>query len=203
MVPISSGVGVSPSVNDGEIIAFKSPKAFEAWLARNHAKVGGMWLRIYKKASGEKTVTYAEALDVALCYGWIDGLKRSYDDASFVQRFTPRRSRSAWSKVNVGHVERLTREGRMKPSGIAAVEAAQSDGRWSRAYDSPSNVKIPDDFLLELKKNKSALEFFETLNRVNKYAIAYRLGSAKRPETRERRKQQFLDMMAKGMKIHG
>ncbi len=188
-------------VDEDEVISFSSQKAFESWLAKNHATVSGIWLRIYKKASGEKTVTYAEALDVALCYGWIDGLKRSYDEASFIQRFTPRRSRSVWSKVNVGHVERLTNEGRMKPPGLAAVETAKGDGRWSKAYDSPKNVKIPDDFLLELKKNRKAYAFFETLNRVNQYAIAYRLGSAKKPETRERRMQLFLEMMAKGQKI--
>jgi uncharacterized protein YdeI (YjbR/CyaY-like superfamily) len=123
-------------VDDDKVIAFKSQQAFEAWLARNHGTVGGIWLRIYKKGSGEKTVTYAEALDVALCHGWIDGLKRTYDEVSFIQRFTPRRSRSAWSKVNVGHVERLAREGRMQPPGLAAVEAAKRDGRWARAYDS-------------------------------------------------------------------
>jgi uncharacterized protein YdeI (YjbR/CyaY-like superfamily) len=188
-------------VDDDKVIAFKSQQAFEAWLARNHGTVGGIWLRIYKKGSGEKTVTYAEALDVALCHGWIDGLKRTYDEVSFIQRFTPRRSRSAWSKVNVGHVERLAREGRMQPPGLAAVEAAKRDGRWARAYDSPRNARVPVDFVRELKKDKAAYAFFQTLNRVNHFAIAYRLGSAKKPETRERRKQLFLTMMAKGQKI--
>jgi uncharacterized protein YdeI (YjbR/CyaY-like superfamily) len=188
-------------VDDDKVIAFKSQQAFEAWLARNHGTVGGIWLRIYKKGSGEKTVTYAEALDVALCHGWIDGLKRTYDDVSFIQRFTPRRTRSAWSKVNVGHVERLAREGRMQPPGLAAVESAKRDGRWARAYDSPRNAKVPDDFVQELKKDKAAYAFYQTLNRLNHYAIAYRLGSAKKPETRERRKQLFLEMMAKGQKI--
>ena len=188
-------------VDDDKVIAFKSQQAFEAWLARNHGTVDGIWLRIYKKGSGEKTVTYAEALDVALCHGWIDGLKRTYDDVSFIQRFTPRRTRSAWSKVNVGHVERLAREGRMQPPGLAAVEAAKRDGRWARAYDSPRNAKVPDDFVRELKKDKAAYAFYQTLNRLNHYAIAYRLGSAKKPETRERRKQLFLEMMAKGQKI--
>jgi len=189
------------NVDEDKVIAFKSQKAFESWLARNHAKVGGIWLRIYKKASGEQTVTYAEALDVALCHGWIDGLKRTYDEVSFIQRFTPRRSRSAWSKVNVGHIERLAREGRMQPPGLAAVEAAKRDGRWARAYDSPKNAKVPDDFVKELKKDKAAYAFFQTLNRLNQFAIAYRLGSAKKPETRERRKRLFLEMMAKGQKI--
>jgi uncharacterized protein YdeI (YjbR/CyaY-like superfamily) len=188
-------------VDDDKVIAFKSQQAFEAWLARNHGTVGGIWLRIYKKGSGEKTVTYAEALDVALCHGWIDGLKRTYDEVSFIQRFTPRRSRSAWSKVNVGHVERLAREGRMQPPGLAAVEAAKRDGRWARAYDSPRNARVPVDFVRELKKDKAAYAFFQTLNRVNHFAIAYRLGSAKKPETRERRKRLFLEMMAKGQKI--
>jgi uncharacterized protein YdeI (YjbR/CyaY-like superfamily) len=192
-----------PTVDNDPVIAFKSQRAFEAWLEKNHDKLDGLWLRIYKKASGTPTVTYAEALDVALCFGWIDGLKRSYDEESFIQRFTPRRARSVWSKVNVGHVERLTREGRMRPAGKAALEAARSDGRLAKAYDSPKNAKVPEDFLRALKRDKKAYAFFQTLSRVNHYAIAYRLQTAKKPETRERRMKQFLEMMARGEKIHG
>ncbi|MGI8497935.1 MAG: YdeI/OmpD-associated family protein [Gemmatimonadaceae bacterium] len=191
-----------PDINKDKVIAFKSQKAFESWLGKNHDRVGGIWLRIYKKASGTTTVTYAEALDVALCFGWIDGLKRSYDDVSFIQRFTPRLARSGWSKMNVGHVDRLSIEGRMRPPGLAAVEAARSDGRWANAYESPRHAQIPDDFLRALKRNKKAYAFFESLNRVNHYAIAYRLGSPKKRETREKRMKLFLDMMAKGQKIH-
>jgi uncharacterized protein YdeI (YjbR/CyaY-like superfamily) len=190
------------SVDSDRVIAFKSQRAFEAWLEKNHDKVDGLWLRIYKKASGTPTVTYAEALDVALCFGWIDGLKRSYDEESFIQRFTPRRARSVWSKVNVGHVERLTREGRMRPAGQAALDAARSDGRLAKAYESPKNAKVPEDFLRALKRDKKAYAFFQTLSRVNHYAIAYRLQTAKKPETRERRMKQFLEMMARGEKFH-
>jgi uncharacterized protein YdeI (YjbR/CyaY-like superfamily) len=191
-----------PTIDEEPVIAFKSQRAFESWLEKNHDTIRGIWLRIYKKASGMPTVTYAEALDVALCFGWIDGLKRSHDDVSFVQRFTPRRARSVWSKVNVGHVERLTGAGRMRPAGLAAVEAARSDGRLAKAYDSPRNARVPEDFLRALKRDKKAYAFFKTLTRPNHYAIAYRLAEAKRPETRERRMKLFLDMMARGEKLH-
>lgn len=184
------------------VLSFKSARSWETWLAKNHASGEGVWLRIFKKDSGQKTVTYAEALDVALCYGWIDGLKRSYDDTSFIQRFTPRRVRSAWSKVNTEHVERLAKAGRMKPAGVRAVEAARGDGRWARAYESPKNANVPEDFLRALKTNKEAYAFFETLNRANLYAIAYRLSTAKKAETRERRMVQILEMLAKGEKFH-
>lgn len=184
------------------VLSFRSVKSWEAWLAKNHAQSGGVWLRIFKKDSGEKTVTYAEALEGALCYGWIDGLKRPYDAVSFLQRFTPRRPRSVWSKVNTEHVERLTKAGRMKPAGLLAVSAAKDDGRWAKAYDSPKNAVVPEDFLRELKKDKAAHAFYETLNRANTYAIAYRLGTAKKPETRERRIRDILEMLANGKKFH-
>ncbi|MGI8509702.1 MAG: YdeI/OmpD-associated family protein [Gemmatimonadaceae bacterium] len=184
------------------VLSFKSARSWDTGLAKSHASGEGVWLRIFKKDSGQKTVTYAEALDVALCYGWIDGLKRSYDDTSFLQRFTPRRIRSAWSKVNTEHVERLTKAGRMKPAGVRAVEAARGDGRWARAYESPKNANVPEDFLSALKKNKEAYAFFETLNRANLYAIAYRLSTAKKAETRERRMAQILEMLAKGERFH-
>lgn len=190
------------SIDQDPIKSFKSPAAFESWLRKHHDTSTGIWLRIYKKASGKATVTYADALDVALCHGWIDGQKRKYDEVSFLQRFTPRRARSAWSRINVGHVARLTREGRMQPAGIAAFEAARADGRVQRAYDSPATSRVPEDFLHELRKNHDAFKFYETLNRANQYAIAYRLANARRPETRERRMQQFLAMMAARRKIH-
>ncbi len=192
------------AVDDDPVVEFKSPRSMESWLAKNHAKSAGVWLRIFKKHSVEKSVTYAEALDVALCYGWIDGLKRKYDDASFLQRFTPRRGkgRSAWSKVNTGHAERLIEAKRMKPAGLREIEAAKSDGRWSVAYEPQKTMEVPADFIRDLKKSPEAYEFFRTLNRVNLYAIAYRLGSAKKPETRERRKKTFIEMLAKGEKLH-
>jgi uncharacterized protein YdeI (YjbR/CyaY-like superfamily) len=185
-----------------EVIAFVSQNEFHEWLDKNHADSNGIWMRIYKKGSDEPTVTYAEALDEALCYGWIDGQKKSYDDASWIQKFTPRRPRSQWSKINTGHVERLTKEGRMKPAGIDQVKLAKKDGRWDKAYSSQRDMPVPDDFLAELDKNDKAKAFFESLNKANRYAIAYRLHDAKRPETRARRMTQFLDMMAKGEKLY-
>lgn len=184
------------------IRAFASPKSWETWLDRNHAKSPGLWLQIYKKGSGQRSVTYAEALDVALCYGWIDSQKRPKDADSWLQRFGPRRPRGGWSRINTRHAERLIAAGRMKPAGLAEVEAARRDGRWQRAYDSPSAASVPPDFLKELAKNKKAQSFFEGLNRANVYAIAYRLQTAKKPETREKRMQAILAMLARGEAFH-
>lgn len=181
---------------------FTSAAQWRAWLAKNYAKSNGLWLRIYKKGSGKKTVTYAEALDEALCYGWIDGQKNTYDAESFLQKFTPRRPKSTWSKCNREHVARLTDEKRMTPAGQKEVDAAKIDGRWDDAYDSPSTMEVPEDFLQELKKNAQAYEFFKTLNRANTYAIAWRLQTAKKPETRVRRMQVLLTMMDEGRKLH-
>lgn len=182
--------------------AFKTQKAFETWLSKNYRKQEGIFLRIYKKASGIPTIDYVQALDVALCYGWIDGIKKSYDDVSFIQKFTPRRPKSIWSKINVGHVARLTAEEKMQPPGIAEVERAKADGRWEKAYEAQRDMQVPEDFLKEISKNKKALAFFENLNRVNKYAIAFRLHTAKKPETREKRFKEFVQMMKEGKKIH-
>ena len=183
-------------------LAFATPQAWEAWLAKHHATSTGLWLRLYKKDSGHATVTYAQALDAALCYGWIDGQTKPLDAESWLRRFTPRRPRSAWSKINLGHVERLIQAKRMKPAGLAQVQQAQADGRWQRAYDSPKSLSIPDDFLKALGKDKQAKAFFSTLNRANLYAIAYRLQTAKKPETRQRRMEQILVMLAQGNKFH-
>jgi uncharacterized protein YdeI (YjbR/CyaY-like superfamily) len=183
-----------------QIISFTTPEKFEKWLSENYELDEGIWLKMYKKDSGEKTVVYKEALDVALCYGWIDGQVKKYDDKSYIQKFTPRRKRSNWSKRNVEHIERLTAEGRMKPSGIAEVERAKADGRWEKAYDSPSEMEVPEDFLNALKANPNALEFFQSLNKINRFAIAYQLHDAKRPETREKRFEKFLNMMMEGKK---
>jgi uncharacterized protein YdeI (YjbR/CyaY-like superfamily) len=187
---------------DLEIISFGSPAEWEHWLGHNHATSKGIWLRFYKKGSGISSVYYAEALDVALCYGWIDGQLKKYDELSYIQRFTPRRPRSLWSKRNIEHIARLTNEGRMKPAGLQQAEAAKVDGRWEVAYDSQGQMAIPDDFLNELTKNKKALAFYETLNKANQYAIAWRLQTAKRPETREKRKQEILEMLAREEKFH-
>lgn len=188
---------------DGEpVLAFESAESWDAWLATAHTTVDAIWLRIFKKKSGRRTITYAEALDGALCYGWIDGQKRSYDELSFIQRFTPRRARSMWSRANTEHVERLARAGRMKAAGLRAVETAKEDGRWERAYESPKNASVPGDFLRELRKDRKAHAFFQTLSRANVYAIAYRLSTAKKPETRERRMVQILKMLAEGKAFH-
>jgi uncharacterized protein YdeI (YjbR/CyaY-like superfamily) len=184
------------------IKAFASATAWREWLAKNYAKSNGIQLRIYKKDSGKKTVSYAEALDEALCYGWIDGQKNKYDARSFLQKFTPRRPKSTWSKRNREHVARLTKEKRMVAAGQKEVDAAKMDGRWDNAYDPASTMEIPKDFLLELKKNARAFKFFKTLNRTNTYAIAWRLQTAKKPETRARRMQALLAMMRQGKKLH-
>lgn len=181
---------------------FKTPLLWRDWLAKNHTRQEGVWLRIYKKGSGKVTVTYAEALDEALCYGWIDGQKKAYDAESFLQKFTPRRSKSMWSKTNREHVARLIKEKRMTAAGSKEIEAAKKDGRWDNAYDSPKNMEIPADFLKELKKDTKAYKFFLTLSKANTYAIAWRLQTAKKPETREKRKKMLLSMLSKGEKLH-
>lgn len=185
-----------------EMLSFKTAQAWEAWLDRHHADTDGVWLRIFKKDSGRPTVTYAEALDGALCHGWIDGLRRSHDAVSYVQKFTPRRAKSVWSKINTEHIVRLRGLGKMKPAGEAAVEAAKKDGRWEAAYDGPSKSTIPEDFLRALAKNKKAKAFFATLNKTNLYAITWRLQTARKPETRARRMQAILEMLAAEKKFH-
>ncbi len=187
---------------DAPTESFASANAWEQWLAANHAKSDGIWLRIFNKDSGEKTVTYAEALDDALCYGWIDGQKKKFDSDSWIQKFTPRRARSIWSKRNIEHIERLTNENRMQAAGLQAFEEAKKDGRLAAAYDSPSNSTTPDDFLKLLEKNEKAKAFFDSLNKTNKYAITWRLQTAKKPETREKRMNIILEMLAKGEKFH-
>jgi uncharacterized protein YdeI (YjbR/CyaY-like superfamily) len=184
------------------IISFASPAEWDAWLTENHAKSNGVWLQIFKKDSGRQTISYAEALDEALCHGWIDGQRKSYDAASWLQRFTPRRPKSIWSKINTGHVARLHKSKKMKPAGLEAVAAAKSDGRWAAAYDSPGKVVIPKDFLNQLGKNKKAKAFFGTLNKINLYSITWRLQTARKPETRERRMKAILAMLARGEKFH-
>jgi uncharacterized protein YdeI (YjbR/CyaY-like superfamily) len=181
---------------------FRSSADFRQWLAQNHAGSSGIWLRFFKKSSKEKSLSYAEALDQALCYGWIDGQKKPLDAQSWLQRFTPRRPKSGWSKINTEHVARLTKAGAMTAAGLAAVAAAKADGRWEAAYASQRNAGPPDDFLKELGKNKKAKAFFDTLNKANVYSIVYRLQTAKKPETRAKRMNTILAMMAQGKKYH-
>ena len=184
------------------ILAFETPDTFEAWLTKNHDKSDGLWLKLFKKSSKRKTITYAEALDVALCYGWIDGRANKFDGDSWIQRFTPRGARSIWSKKNTDNVERLTSLGKMRPAGLEEVEKAKADGRWAKAYDSPKDMQLPDDFMKALSKNKKAKAFFETLNKTNKYAIGWRLQTAKKPETKEKRIKAIVEMLSKQQKFH-
>ncbi|MBN2615023.1 MAG: YdeI/OmpD-associated family protein [Bacteroidales bacterium] len=186
-----------------KVLAFETPQQWRSWLEQHHETVPqGIQMRIYKKDSGFPTVTYDEALDEALCFGWIDGQKNKYDEISWLQKFTPRRKRSMWSKRNKEHVARLIREKKMQPAGLKEVEEAQQDGRWEKAYDNAREMEIPEDFLAELKKEPEAWAFFRTLNRTNTYAIAWRLQTAKRPETRQRRMEQLLGMMKNKQKLH-
>lgn len=182
--------------------AFATPKAFRAWLEKNHQKSDGIWVRFFKKASKKKSVSYKEALDEALCYGWIDSTANPFDEESYIQRFTPRRARSVWSKRNRDHVERLIKEQRMTAAGLKEIARAKADGRWDGAYDSPKDMKVPDDFLALLAKNRKASATFKTLNKANLYAIGYRLQSAKKPETRERRMHAILAMLEEGKTFH-
>jgi uncharacterized protein YdeI (YjbR/CyaY-like superfamily) len=168
------------------VLTFATAAGWQAWLEQHHDQAGGVFIKMAKKASGIASVTHDEALDVALCYGWIDGVRKSLDDRYFLQKFTPRRARSLWSKRNIGKVAMLEAEGRMQPAGRAEVERAKQDGRWAAAYDSPANMPVPEDFLQALAGNPHAQATFKTLNRANLFAIAFRLHTAKRPETRQR-----------------
>ena len=192
----------SPDKADLPILSFLSPAEWRRWLAINHDTAKGLWLRFFKKGSGVKSIIYAEALDEALCYGWIDGQLNKYDEDSYLQKFTPRGPKSVWSKRNTEYVKRLVEEGRMKPAGLKQVEMAKADGRWEKAYDSPGKMTMPEDFLIALSKNKKAKAFFDTLNKANTYAIAWRLQTAKKPETREKRMIQILEMLSKEQKFH-
>jgi uncharacterized protein YdeI (YjbR/CyaY-like superfamily) len=183
-------------------LTFKSAADFRVWLKDHHDRSDGVWLRLFKKGSGRQTFTHAEAIDQALCFGWVDSQGKGYDEQSWIQRFTPRRTRSPWSRLNTRNVERLTRAGQMTPAGLAAVAAAKADGRWQAAYDSPGAATPPADFLRALARNKKAKAFFATLNRANVYAIVYRLQTAKKPETRERRMQNILAMLRRGETFH-
>lgn len=184
------------------IITFKTINEWENWLAQHHAKAPGIWIQLFKKESGINSPPRSEILDIALCYGWIDGQAKSYDKKSWLQKFTPRRPRSIWSKRNTEHVERLIKQGKMKPAGYAEIEKAKADGRWEKAYDAPSTMTIPEDFLIALSKNKKAKDFFEKLNKTNMYAIVWRLQTAKKPETKIKRMNAILAMLSKGEKFH-
>lgn len=187
--------------DDLPVLPFADADAWEAWLVAN-ADAKGVWLKIAKKDSGHATVTYAEALDVALCHGWIDGQKRGFDEAWFLQRFTPRRAKSLWSKINVGHVERLVAAGRMRAGGLREVEAAKADGRWDAAYDGGRSMEVPPELAQALAKNRKAKAFFDTLNAANRYAVCWRVQTAKKPETKAKRVDTLVAMLARGEKLH-
>lgn len=180
-----------------EIHFFKDTGALESWLEARHTSTpSGIWVKIGKKNSGIASISYDEVIDAGLCFGWIDGQRKSHDEQYFLQRFTPRRKNSMWSKRNVDKVEVLTQAGRMRPAGQAEVDAARTDGRWARAYASSSNIEIPADFQEALEGSEVARNFFETLNKTQRYSFLWRIETARRPETRQRRIRQFVDLLA-------
>ena len=188
--------------DDLPILPFATREAWEEWLEAQHDRSAGVWLKIAKKATGIETVTHAEALEVALCFGWIDGQRNRLDDEWFLQRFTPRRPRSRWSQINRDKVEQLIARGAMRPAGLREVERAKADGRWDAAYASQSKIGVPPDLQQALEDSPAAKEFFKTLNSTNRYAVLYRIQDAKRPETRARRIEKFVAMLARGEKLH-
>ena len=187
--------------DDLPIQHFHNDKEWEQWLS-DHSGSKGLWLKIAKKDSGIASVNYAQALDVALCHGWIDGQKRGFDGQFFLQRFTPRRPRSLWSKINIGKVEALIASGRMQPAGLREVQVAKSDGRWDAAYHGASSMEVPEELAAALAKNRKAKAFFDALDKTSRYSFCWRVHTAKKPETRIARVQKFVAMLAKGEKIH-
>jgi uncharacterized protein YdeI (YjbR/CyaY-like superfamily) len=181
---------------------FKSAKAFETWLKKHHATSDGLWLQIAKRGADEPSVTYPEAVEIALCWGWIDGQKKSLDEQHYLQRFTPRRKRSVWSKINIEKVAALIKAGRMQAPGHAQIAAAKADGRWAQAYDGPRTSTVPKDLLAALNAAPKAKAFFATINASNRYAVLWRIQTAVKPETRARRIAQLVEMLARGETVH-
>lgn len=190
------------TVDPDAIRAFPDAPSFAGWLAGQHDKASEVWLRLYKKQSGTPTVSYAEALDIALCWGWIDGQKKPFDEASFLQRFCPRGAKSIWSRRNIGHVERLIGEGRMTPFGQAQIDAAKTDGRWQRAYAAGREMEIPDDLRAAIAANPAAEAMFATLNRQNLFSLAFRTHNMKTPAGRAKKIAGFVEMLARGETIY-
>ena len=184
------------------ILPFASQQDFNNWLAENHDKSDGLWLKLAKKGTDVPSITYNEAVEASLCYGWIDSQKKGFDKSFWLQRFTPRKPKSIWSRVNREKAEELIASGRMQPAGLAAVELARQNGRWEAAYDSQGTITVPDDLQAELDKNPKAKAFFDTLDSANRYAILFRLQTAKKAETRDRRLRQFVEMLERDEKIH-
>lgn len=185
-----------------EVLFFATQKDWEKWLSKNFESAPGVWLKFAKKNSGVVSTNHHESLEVALCYGWIDSQSKSLDDKFYLQKFTPRGPRSIWSKINTEHIERLIKSGKMQRSGLERVQEAKADGRWAAAYDSPKEMVIPNDFLQLLSKHKKAEEFFKTLNKTNRFAIGFRLQTAKKAETRRRRMEQIIHMLERGEKFY-
>ncbi len=184
------------------VVSFESTDAWDAWLTAHAADSPGLWLKIAKKGSAGRSISYSDALDVALCHGWIDGQKGRLDDEYWLQRFTPRKPGSKWSKINTERAAALIASGRMRPAGLREVERAQGDGRWEQAYESQSRVTVPEDLARALAANQRARAFFATLDSTNRYAILYRIGTAKRPETRAKRIDAFVAMLSEHKKIY-
>jgi uncharacterized protein YdeI (YjbR/CyaY-like superfamily) len=184
------------------VLAFDSRRSWEDWLAEHHHSSPGVWLKIAKKGAGPPTVSYPEALEAALCYGWIDGQKGKLDEEYWLQRFTPRGPRSRWSKINREKAERLIAEGRMQPAGRREVDAARADGRWDAAYEGQATITVPPDLARELDLNPAAKAFFATLSGVNRYAVLYRIHEAKRPQTRAARIAKYVAMLNEHKTIH-
>ena len=184
------------------IFPFASQQSFSDWLAENHDKSDGLWLKLAKKGTNVPSITYDEAVEVSLRYGWIDSQKKGFDKSFWLQRFTPRRAKSIWSRVNREKAEQLIASGQMQPAGLAAVELAQQNGRWEAAYYSQGTITVPDDLQAELDKNSKAKAFFDALDSANRYAILFRLQTSKKAETRARRLRQFVEMLARGEKLH-
>jgi len=195
-------MATTPRPPDDQVLHFEDAAAWERWLEKSHASSGGVWLRIAKQGAQQPSVSHPEALEVALCYGWIDALKRNDGAHHWLQRFTPRAARSIWSKVNRDKVEALISAGRMKPAGQREIDRARADGRWDAAYDSGRTSTVPPDLQAAFDASPKAAAFFATLDSTNRYAVLFRLQTAKRPETRERRLRQFVEMLARGEKLH-
>jgi uncharacterized protein YdeI (YjbR/CyaY-like superfamily) len=203
MFTVCSGSITAMDPKPGDPVEFfAKPDDFERWLRKHHDKASCLWIKYAKKKSGISSINWDQAVDVALCYGWIDGQAKALDDTYALQRFTPRGKRSRWSKLNRERVARLTKAQRMQPPGLAEVARAKADGRWDAAYDSPANAKLPDDLVKALAKSAKAKQFFDSLNATNRYAILHRLQEAKKPETRARRLEKFVTMLKNGEKLH-
>lgn len=198
---VSLGLMKRNLATDSPLI-FKGQHQWDVWLAQNGTSSSGVWMRIAKKDAKHSTISYASALETALCYGWIDGQKRADDENYWLQRFSPRSERSIWSKINREKAEALIRTGRMRPPGLRAIELARKDGRWERAYASASIATIPPDLAQALAENPKAQAFFATLNSQNRYAILFRIQRVKKAETRARKIAQFVDMLSSGERIH-